>query len=368
MQLKEIIIDKIKTTGPISFKDFMEMSLYYPSLGYYTSAKDKIGHKGDYYTSPLLTPVFGELIGKQLEEMWRILDVDTFTIVECGAGVGYLSHDILNYFKNKPHLYSCLRYCIVEKSNTMREKAKAHLPEQITWLNSIRDLPVFTGCVLSNELLDNFAVHQVQMQDGLREIFIDFNNEEGFIELLKPAMRPLMEYLAEMNINLPEGFRTEINLEATEWIKDISDKIEKGYVLTIDYGYTSAELYNGSKSSGTLICYNKHTINNSMYEAIGSQDITAHVNFSALQLWGSKSGLNCCGYTNQANFLIGLGLTEHLNKQMEKEPPGSYIKYQRAAFVKYTLLMDMGNKFKVLIQSKATPERELLGLKLGAIA
>jgi SAM-dependent MidA family methyltransferase len=154
MSLSEIIIEKIQQSGPISFRDFMEMALYYPELGYYTSGKDKIGKKGDYYTSPNLTHIFGEMIGKQLEEMQYILNEKEFTIVEMGAGTGLLSLDIREYLKKNPELYLNLDYCIVEKSPAMQKEQRKRLGEKVRWCNSIQELSWITGCVFSNELVD----------------------------------------------------------------------------------------------------------------------------------------------------------------------------------------------------------------------
>jgi SAM-dependent MidA family methyltransferase len=312
VQLAEIIIQKIRKDGPISFHDFMDMCLYYPELGYYTSTRDKIGIKGDYYTSPCLTPVFGAMIGKQLEEMWNILGAKAFTIVEYGAGLGVLSHDILDYLKNNKQLYDQLRYCIIEKSPAMKEKEQSLLNEKVDWYDSIKDIGEVTGCILSNELVDNLPVHLVVMKKELMEVYVDYNN--GFVELLQPASAALKDYLEQLHISLPQGFRTEINLEAIEWINEIADALTKGFVLTIDYGYPSFELYSGCRQSGTLLCYHKHTITSSPYHHIGEQDITAHVNFSALCHWGLKNKLTCCGFTDQGHFLRALGIADYLRK------------------------------------------------------
>lgn len=361
MDLSEIIIQKICTEGVISFHDFMEMALYYPGLGYYTSAKGRIGTNGDYYTSSCLTCAFGAMIGRQLAEMWNILGERTFAIIEYGAGNGALCNDILQYLENHPEFYENLTYYIIEKSPVMRRKEKAHLDGKVQWRDSIKDIPEIIGCVLSNELLDNFSVHQVVMEDELMEVFVGYDN--GYFEVLKPASEELREYLAELNIQLPTGYRTEINLEATHWIKDIATNLEKGYIITIDYGYDALQLYAERRCNGTLICYNKHNINDCPYDAVGEQDITSHVNFSALCHWGLKNNLDCCGYTNQADFLLSLGLADHLRKIVAQEP-GNYINYKRAAFIKHKLIVDMGNRFKVLIQQKGIPVQELSGLKI----
>jgi len=361
MLLSEIIADKIKREGPVSFHDFMEMSLYYPELGYYTSINDKIGKNGDYYTSSGLTSLFGAMIGKQLEEMWHMAGKEPFTIVEYGAGTGLLCHDILEYLKNNRKLYNELNYCIIEKSPVMRKKQMASLHEKVSWHNSIQDLSPVTGCVLSNEVVDNFSVHQVVMKDELMEVFVDYNN--GFIELLQPAKMELKDYFCELGISLSREFRTEINLEAIEWIREIAACLQKGYVITIDYGYPSAELYRACRGDGTLLCYNKHTINNDPYSEPGKQDITAHVNFSALDHWGSKYGLDPCGFTNQAAFLLSLGLESSLRMMNEQLSGDLMAICRKQAFLKYTLLIDMGSKYKVLIQQKGLPKNELSGLK-----
>jgi SAM-dependent MidA family methyltransferase len=349
MSLKEIIINKIKIEGPISFHDFMEMCLYYPELGYYTSSKEKIGRSGDYYTSSYVNNIFGKMIAKQIEEMWQLLGCEYFTMIEFGAGTGALCFDILSYIKeHNSSLYNNLSYYIIEKSAEMKQKQTACLHEKVYWVDSIKDISSITGCIFSNELLDNFSIHRVVMQKELMEIFVDY--DDGFIEILRPAASELVNYIREHNLQLPEGFCTEINLQAIKWIDDIAEVLSKGFVLTIDYGFPATELYSEKRKDGTLLCYNKHTVNDLFYDNIGQQDITAHVNFSALHHWGEKKGLRFCGFTNQANFLVSLGLTEYIRKleeNIDKSVDCNMMQLQ-------TLLIEMGKKFKVLAQSKRT--------------
>ncbi len=360
MELSEIIIQKIHDHGPISFHDFMERALYYPNLGYYTSAGNKTGKNGDYFTSPDYSFLFGEMIAKQIEEMWELLGKNEFTIVEFGAGNGSLCHDILNYLKGNKSLYDKLNYCIVEKSLAMRKMEKEILTEKVSWYDSIQDIPLIKGCILSNELIDNFSVHKVVMEDELKEVYVGYQN--GFIEMLKPASKKLKDYFQRQQINLPKGFCTEINLEAIEWIKSISASLKKGYVITIDYGYPASELYQPCRNKGTLTCYNKHTVNNDFYNHIGEQDITAHVNFSAINRWGIKNGLQCCGFTNQSNFLRALGFINALRK-VEEKIKNNPVQYKRTMSLIQTLLLDMGKKFKILIQQKGLRQHYLAGLK-----
>lgn len=361
MQLTDILIEKIKKEGPVSFHDFMEASLYYPGLGYYTSSCQRFGEQGDYYTSPYVSSAFGAMIARQLEEMWQIMNKPAFTVVEYGAGSGVLCHDILDYLKNNAPLYDGLQYCIIEKSPLMREKQKAHLHDKVSWHDSIDELSGLTGCILSNELVDNFSVHRVKMEEELKEIFIDYHH--NFIEVLRPAAPALHNYLQEQGISLSSGYRTEINLEAGSWISSIAGALKRGYVMTIDYGYAAHELYGEKRREGTLMCYNRHHINDQPYAHIGEQDITAHVNFTALKEWGEKDGLKYAGLTNQACFLLALGFKEYL-RTIGLTGMDLLSAVKKEAFITRKLLLEMGERFKVLIQQKGVPRYELTGLKM----
>ncbi len=361
MTLAEIIIQKINQQGPISFQDFMEMGLYYPDLGYYTSPGNKIGQSGDFYTSSCLTPVFGALLGKQLEEMWANLGKGPFTIVEYGAGTGSLCLDILSYLQNNPRMYQQLRYCIIEKSPVMRAIEKSYLPEIVSWYDSIEEIADIRGCILSNELVDTFAVHQVVMENELMEVFVGYDS--GFKEVLQPASRELKAYLSELDVTLPNGFRTEINVQAINWIETIAAQLKRGYVMTIDYGYESPELYKSCRSQGTLRCYKNHTINTSLFDQIGNQDITTYINFSALRHWGAKKGLIPYGLIDQCHFLLALGFTESIQHAYSQETDVGQAA-RKVAQLSHTLLVDMGRKFKILFQGKGVTGKRLSGLSL----
>jgi SAM-dependent MidA family methyltransferase len=359
MELSELIRQRIRQSGPLPFRDFMETALYHAEQGYYMAKREKIGTSGDFYTSCCLGPVFGAMIGKQLAEMWQLCGETDFTVVEFGAGDGTLCHDILDYFRQHTSLYDRLRYVIIEKSPFMREKEKAHLPEKVCWHDNLDTLGAFNGCVVSNELVDNLAVHQVVMQEELMEVFVD--DRDGLVETLRPASAALKDYFEALDVRLPAGYRTEVNLEARDWLTTISRYLQKGYILTVDYGYLSEDLYKPSRSRGTLLCYNRHQVNEDFFKQIGQQDITAHVNFSALRLWGQQCGLSCCGLTSQAEFLLALDFKAYLRQQ---PVAGGDIVQQamQEARLTRTLLVDMGAKFKVLVQQKGLPERQLTGL------
>jgi SAM-dependent MidA family methyltransferase len=198
---------------------------------------------------------------------------------------------------------------------------------------------------------------QVVMGEELMEVFVDYR--DGFIEVLKPASDEIKDYLIELDVVLPPGYRTEINLDAIKWIKEIGTSLEKGFVMTMDYGYPSSELYQEYRYSGTLMCYYKHTANDTPYQHIGEQDITAHINFSALDHWGRKNGLEYCGFTDQAHFLLGLGIGDYMEKLQESDA----MKHYKKILLIKTLMLEMGETFKVLVQKKGIECKQLSGLK-----
>ena len=357
MCLTTIIRDTIREKGPISFHDFMEMALYHPEEGYYTSNCERIGKHGDFYTSAYLTSLFGKLIARQMEEMWSLLGKRPFTVVEYGAGTGLLCHDILEHLKKNKSLYRDLSYYIIEKSAAMRKKQQVVLAEKVKWINCISEIAPIHGCVISNEVVDNFAVHQVVMDDELMEVHIEFEN--GFREVLKPAHSSLKDYLQQLGVQLPRGFRTEINLQATEWMQEIGAALGKGFVITIDYGFPSIELYTERRSRGTVVCYYKHQVNFCPYDHIGDQDITTHINFSALEHWGKQNGLEYAGYTSQTYFLLGLGLTQQVARLEKTAEHGMTDR----SLMLHTFLNDLGRKMKVLVQKKGVNGGMLSGLQ-----
>ncbi|MFC6101152.1 class I SAM-dependent methyltransferase [Olivibacter domesticus] len=361
-QLAESIITKIEQDGPISFRDYMDSCLYDHQFGYYFTAGNKIGVNGDFYTSCYLTPSFGAMVGKQLEEMWRLLGCKELTVVEYGAGTGMLCKDILAYLKNIPLLYKHLRYCIVEISPTMRTIAQGQLNDKVAWYNAIDAIKGEIDCVISNELLDNFPVHSVVKEHELLEVYVDYQG--AFTKVLRPAPPKLKNYFKELLIDLPKGYQTEVNLVALQWINEISLKLKKGFLLTIDYGEQSRELYSNYRRSGSVRCYNKHRVNDDVFANIGEQDITAHVNFSALIHWGKKRGLDTCGITTQAKFLLALGFKEHLRRLYENQTRDVIQMAREEAYICRSLLMEMGEKYKVLIQSKNMDHVFLNGLTL----
>ena len=394
--LEEIIIDKIKREGPITFETFMDMALYWPELGYYSSGKTAIGRAGDFYTSPHLHPVFGAMLARQLMEMWMVMGKPSvFHAVETGAGAGYLCKDILDYLhtpssRDKDNFLSALKYIIVEPYSHFEEKQKELLgdylkcrggyetrpyykrgneivgatpcgcPELITWVRSFKG-PQITGCIFSNELLDAFPVHLVEMEDELKEIYVDFNGKE-FVEVKDKVSSPeLTIYLKEFSVNLQEGYRTEINLRIKGWLEEASAALSKGFLLTIDYGYSEKEYYSEERTTGTLLCYHKHQYNENPYRDIGGQDITAHVNFSSLKKWGEEIGLETIGYCSQGTFLTAAGIDEIITELYSDSADYSF---ELAKIKGLIFPQGMGESHNVIVQYKGEGLPELRGFSI----
>lgn len=359
--MKEIIKEIVRQEGPITFARFMELALYYPQLGYYNQEKTIIGKEGDFYTSVHVHRIFGEMLAEQIGEMAQQVPSQEFKIVEFGAGSGYLALDILSALEDKfPAIYQRTCYYIIEAGSGLRQQQRELLKEQILggkvrWVESISAVGrPFFGCVLSNELVDAFPVHLVQMEGGcLKEVFVGLKGED-FQELLDNLSTPyLKEYFQRQNVKLAEGQRAEVNLAALEWIKEIGRALDLGFVITIDYGYEKNLMYHRVRRDGTLMCYHRHRAHDNLFVNVGSQDITAHVNFTALSLWGEEAGLITAGLTNQMHFLFNLGIIGKM--------PGD-AKTVRA--VQHLVSPEgMGGIFKILIQYKNIASPVLKGLR-----
>jgi SAM-dependent MidA family methyltransferase len=354
MKLEDLIIRKIKDFGPLPFRDYMEIALYEPGLGYYNSPQHKIGKRGDFYTSPYISSAFGAMVARQIEELWQ--DVPgNFTIVEYGAGVGLLCHDILQYLKTNKPLFKYLRYVIIEKSPVLRKLSRQYLDEKVIWIDDIKELGEFEGCVISNELFDNFPVHKVFMEDGhMMDIWVDHHN--GFREIVGEASTVITEYASSARMEISEGLHTEICLDLKDWFRTVSKYLKRGYIISIDYGYLQGASGKINNIEGSLRCYKNHRLTNNLYECPGEQDITADVNFSALIYCGLKNGFEFSGFVNQRSFLRALGFVAFLSNMDDTVENKKYA---------YTTLLDqMGGSFKVLIQRKGIPYHPLHGLAL----
>jgi len=380
--LEQCIIDRIRIEGPIPFETFMGMALYHPGLGYYSSPQTTIGRDGDFYTSPHLHPVFGAIIGRQLMEMWMIMGrPSTFHSVEIGAGVGYLSGDIFNYLlkhsedpstaQDKNSFLKSLKHIIVEPYEHFQSRQNALLKEIIcsgsiddniiSWVKSVNELKDINGCIYSNELLDAFPVHIVEMDNGLKEVYVTYDGAVFKEQLDNISKSDLAHYISKQHIELQHGYRTEINLQIKKWLEDINKAMHRGFILTIDYGYTAREYYNSDRTRGTLLCYYRHLFNENPYQYIGEQDITAHVNYSSLRIWGDELGFHTLGYCPQGTFLVAAGIDEVITELYADSP--DY--FSEISKIKGLIVpQGMGESHSIMVQYKGEGLPELRGFSM----
>jgi SAM-dependent MidA family methyltransferase len=351
--LTELLTDKIKREGPISFGDYMEMALYHPEHGYYSAGVQRTGRQGDFLTSCTASPLFGMLIAKQLREMWRHLGTEQFTLVEFGGGNGELCRAILSYFGEqnaKPD------YFMIEK-NPFTKNALKDLGDRVTFVNRIEEAGAFSGCVFCNELLDNFPVRRVLMKEQLMEVMVDHDGR-AFKETLRPAGSELQEYFAAIGVKLPSGYYAEVNLEAGRWLKAVAHTMKSGYLMVIDYGHLAGELFKAERKSGTLRCFYRHQLNHDPFFEPGSQDITTSVNFSALAYYGMREGFTLGGFRQQGPFLKSLGFFDAIGAH--SDPMNVKVAGNLQSLTTF-LLEDMGTRMKVLVLQKDVPALPLSG-------
>ena len=365
--LASLLAERIRRFGPITFADYMRECLYHPAHGYYSRAE--AGRFADYYTSVDVHPVFGRLLARQFAEMWERLGRPAeFRLVEAGAGVGRLASHILDFVETRlPEFYRALHYVAVDRSNARREQAASRLGRHVAAgrCETPIEIPARLrgGCLFSNELLDALPVHRVVMDGGgLKEIFV-VERDGTLAETLAPLSTcAITEYFAAQGVQLREGQQAEAGLEACDWITEVGRRLKRGFVLTADYGHAAAELYNELHMRGTLLAYEKHRVGEEFYAAPGEQDLTAHVNFTALASWGERSGLRVAGLVSQMEFLLALGQGSELEDLYEPRATETERLRARLLFKNLIFPEGMGERFRVLIQEKGVPDAALTGL------
>jgi SAM-dependent MidA family methyltransferase len=366
--LAAILVEQIKSRGRITFAEYMDACLYHPEHGYYTRADQS--ERRDYITSVDVTPVFGRLLARQFHEMWTVLGrPKPFALVEAGAGTGRLAKQVLDCARDSlGEFYSATQYVAVERSAVRRTAQARNLADHITneRFCARDELPadIANGCIFSNELFDAFAVHRVLRADeDLREVYVT-RSQNGFCEELGPLSSiAVAEYFKAQGITLLEGQMAETNLATCDWIENAARRLNRGFVLTIDYGHEAQQLYDERHMRGTLLAYDCRRAREDFYRAPGAQDLTAHVNFTALDLWGAPGGLIRTGLTSQTNFL--LALARHSNFA-DLETAGASEHEKIAARSQFKTLIHpegMGEAFKVLIQQKGIESVNLAGFQ-----
>ena len=361
----------------------METCLYSPRGGFYSSRSDRVNaHFG---TSSTSHPVFGALIAQQLEQMWKLLgEPPVFHVVEVGSGDGALARSITDASRRMaPRFAEAIYYVGADyepgwinspgnafdrPDSTGGRSSTTGLHNDPTMqrvrgagLGAFRNI---VGCILCNELIDNFPVHRFAIEDGrVKEIYVTTSGE-SFVEVLDEPSSPRIEArLAGLGLTLPDGYRGEVNLAMEDWINQICAALDRGFVLTIDYGEPAGKLYAPENAQGTLVCFNRHAISSDPYQAAGDQDITCQVDFTSLMRLGERQGLTTVGYALQCQFLANLGFPGFLDALETQSLSAARAELSRMAMMTLVDPDEYGN-FKVLAQAKGTgPSVQLLGFQ-----
>ena len=368
-RLRQRIADEIRSRGPIPFSRYMQMCLFEPELGYYSRARGQFGKAGDFYTSSDVHAVFGRLLARQFEEMWRALDSpQRIDVIELGPGRGLFARDVLDWSaKYLPELARALRYTLVEQSAHLRERLQERVAEHVAAerarvFESLEAAASTAGeniIVFGNEFFDALPVEVVDYRGGLR-----IGLEKGkFVETFVPPTKAEVEFLDRYSVRPEEGERVEATLMALQMMERTAEVFEgrRGFLVVIDYGYTREEQLAG-RHRDTIMSYRQHTASASPYEAPGEQDITAHVNFTAIREKGLQCGLDPVALLTQSQFLIGIGEeTEFADAFQECKLPQERAKV--ALQLKHLISpTGMGETFQVLLMSAGVAKERAAGL------
>ena len=309
--LLQVIHQEISEAGGVlPFRRFMELALYHPEYGYYGSGRARVGKEGDFFTSVSVGSIYGRLLASVCCDVWeRLGKPSVFTIVEQGANDGSMAADILGSLKNDDEaFYKAVRFMIVEPFPVNRDIQKQKLAgfTNVTWVPSLEELPTFTGIHLSNELLDAFPVDSVRWNGSTWDEECVACHEGALVWNTRPIQDPELQTAAtNLPAYLTKGFRAEINRGVQPWLTTLHKRLERGVVLTVDYGQAGEDRYAPHRADGTLLAFKKHERFNDPLGEPGLRDITAQVDFTALARSSREVGFEILGYSDQHHFLVG---------------------------------------------------------------
>lgn len=345
-QLSQRIRAEIEAAGGwIDFARYMELALYAPGLGYYSAGAHKFGVGGDFVTAPEMTPLFGRALARQAAQ---VLEATGGDILELGPGSGRLALDLLLELERLDHPPG--RYLLLEVSADLRDRQQAlfrqeapQLLPRMSWLHALPER--HSGLILGNEVLDALPVHLVHWTvEGPRERGVALTPQGQFVWQDRPLPPgPLAE--AVRGIEMPPDSVSEIGLAVRGLMASLAERLERGVLLFLDYGFPRSEYYHPQRSRGTLMCHHRHHAHDDPFRLPGLTDLTAHVDFTAVAEAGHAAGLELLGYTDQARFLVNCGLLDLLAGQ-QPDTPG----YYRAAAAVQRLIQpsEMGELFKAI--------------------
>jgi SAM-dependent MidA family methyltransferase len=348
---------EIQKHGVIPFARFMELALYHPETGYYESQKNTVGRRGDFITSVSTGELFGQLLAFQFGEWLQNLNQfkiknETLKIIEAGAHDGKLAADILNWLKiHRPEMFAEIEYCLIEPSAQRQQWQRETLKEfpNVRWLNlqpSTFNLQL-TGIFFSNELLDAFPVHRLGWDAKNKKWFewgVTIQNEQFVWKRLENSEFRIQN--SELETVLPDNYTIEICPAAENWWRDAAKILAHGKLLAIDYGFTAAEQFSPSRTKGTLRAYHQHRVSDDLLANVGEQDLTAHVNFSAIQKAGEAAGLQTEDFCTQPQFL-----TRIFSAAVKQNQFTPLTAKQVRQFQTLTHPEHLGRAFRVLVQA-----------------
>lgn len=351
--LSQHIRSSLANRESMPFSEFMQHALYTPNLGYYANGLPKIGREGDFITAPEISPIFSNCLANQAAQVLQTLTHPN--IIEFGAGRGTMARDILQALSTQLDLEN---YYIIELSASLKAQQQAtlkSLPEElyqkVIWLNELPNEPM-EAVVLANEVLDAMPFERFQLEGQQAQMMnVHYDQTSGHFDwTLTPITNPQVQALADQliqNIGFPEKgtYQTEINLNIQPWLSAIAQFLSKGMVLLVDYGYSRAEYYQPARMMGTLRCHYQHLAHSNPFFYPGLQDITAHVDFTAVAESALETGFKVAGFTTQAHFLMGTGLLE-MSASVESEMTEQIKIAQQIKTL--TLPNEMGETFKVI--------------------
>ncbi len=355
--------------GQMPFARYMEIALTHPVHGYYASGHGAPGREGaDFLTAPETSPYFGRCLAVQVAECWRLLDAPTaFTIWEQGAGIGTLARTLLDTLQETdPAAYAATTYWLDDVSPHALIRARSAIADHAGHIAWGAPPMGMIGVVLANEFVDALPVHRVRVtHSDMEEAFVVWDEKRAMFaeRWATPSTPQLAQTLAADGVTLNEGQIAEICLAANVWIADVAARLATGYVLIIDYGDVAPALYRPSRfPEGSLMCYYRHTANRLPYMHIGEQDMTAHVDFSALERAAGAAGLTTLGLTTQASFLTSLGLGEMLYTATQEATNAVRYIAERNAVVRLIEPSAMGRNRVLLLGTTVPMEPQPRGL------
>ncbi|MFT7212992.1 MAG: SAM-dependent MidA family methyltransferase [Granulosicoccus sp.] len=351
-KLCQLLSHRINANGGLlSFADYMGLALYEPGLGYYMAGSVKFGADGDFITAPELTPLFGAALGREAK---GILDTVGGGILELGAGSGRLATGLLKSFDQQIIDYTILEPS-AELSQRQQQLLKAELNDdqfaRVTWIDSLPS--GFKGVIIANEVMDALPVERFQVDEAVRQMCVNMELQSELCEAPEALVRAVRAIETDLDRKFESGYLSEVCLLLEPWIASLADALDEGVVLLIDYGYPRQEFYSEERRQGTLSCYYRHRAHDDAFLWPGLQDITAHVDFTAVVESAIKNDLELLGYASQAAFLLDNGLLEIMEEQLSSlERESDRIELSRMIKT-LTLPGEMGERFQVMALGKS---------------